>query len=150
MSRTPESTRYFQEHDVVSEITSESHCFGIFKPDAYTRNLVDEIERAIGSLGIQLTMRRSVELTPEDVMVVWSEITTPHVSRTIPYMTSAPVEIFATEGDDVSEQMRGLKYDIRSRYPSDNPVVSIMHTTDHDEELLRCMDHFFNSPRDTA
>lgn len=126
-----------------SPITSETHCFGIFKPDAISLGIVPNIELTIKGLGLAITHRRTEALTPEDVLLVWPAITTPHVSRTVPYMTSAPVEVFAVEGEAASERMLAVKHRFRQLYPSENPVISVMHTTDHDEELLPCLRRFF-------
>lgn len=124
-------------------ITSETYCFGIFKPDAISLGIVPDIELTIGGLGLAITHRRVEELTPEDVLLVWPAITTPHVSRTVPYMTSAPVEVFVVEGEAASERMLTVKKRFRQLYPSENPVISVMHTTDHDQELLPCLRRFF-------
>lgn len=130
-------------HIATDLLTSETHCFGIFKPDAISLSITSDIERSIGDLGLRMFNLRSILLTSDDVLAVWPVITTPHASRTVPYMTSAPVELFITQGDEASEKMLSVKRYFRQTYPDSNPVVSVMHTTDHDEELVRCVNYFF-------
>lgn len=135
---------FFRPNTQLASISSETHCFGIFKPDAIEQGIVPDIKRRIGDFGLQIIRNQFAELTPEEVLVVWPAIVTPHASRTIPYMTSAPVELFVVEGlHDVSQLMLSIKQDVRRQHPNPNPVISVMHTTDHDEELRRCHQYFF-------
>jgi nucleoside diphosphate kinase len=129
----------------VSRITSDQYCFGILKPDAIEAGIAPDIRQAIGAAGLRVTYDQpNVQLEVADVITIWT-IASPYTSRTVPYMTSGPVDLFIVEGAEASDRMLGIKRDFRSRYPSENPVVSVMHSTDHDAELVRCVDHFFGS-----
>lgn len=61
-------------------------------------------------------------------------------------MTERDVEVFGVEGENASERMRDIKRHFRRLYPDPNPVVSVLHSTEHDVELRRCNDHFFGTP----
>lgn len=140
----PEQTGFPPLTDVrIDErLSSEDHCFYIIKPDARDLCLEREVDRRIAQQGLSIVALRTALLTPDDVQTIWT-IANPHVSRTIPYMTSCDVVLGITEGSECSERMLKVKRSLRRDYPNPNPVITVIHTTDHDAELNRTVEHFF-------
>lgn len=124
-------------------LDSGERCFTIFKPDAIEKGLEKELCSRIAALGLHIVVQQRRLLVPDEVCTIWPQIIHPHVSRTVPYMTSRPVVLGLVAGENASDQMLELKRTIRAEHPSDNPVVSVIHTTSDNEELWRCVEHFF-------
>lgn len=127
-------------------LTPDTHAVAIYKPDAIERGLTRKIDSMIAGSGLTIVMRRDKHLSPNDVLQIWPEIPNSITSRTVPYMTASEVQGLLVTGEGaVTQTMLEIKQRVRERYMnSDNPVVSVIHTTDCASELEACIDLFFD------
>ncbi len=113
-------------------------CFVMFKPDAYEHGIVDTITQAIESLGYKIHLYRELHVSEQEVLGIWPNFYTEEWWRaTVDYLQRGKVGVGVVVGAGVSGKLCDLKRSLRARYPGSHKVVSVIHTSDNDEELKR-------------
>lgn len=133
-----------KSHDEGYEIIESPETEGVertllmIKPDAIEKDLVAEIFKFIEETGLEIEEQFERVLTEEIIYKFWPKIYGQDwIERSIAYLTSRPVIVCVLSGKGAIETMLSCKRNLRSQYPNDDPVVTVIHASDSAEEFSR-------------
>ncbi|MFI1988902.1 hypothetical protein [Actinoplanes sp. NPDC020271] len=123
-----------------------SAAFLLLKPDCLRTARTAPVAAAVTAEGLRVAYRRPVQLTGNDVRVLWSEYTDDgHVLMRAfldRYLCDGPSEAWLVTGPDAFEAARRVKRVIRSRY-ANGPFANLVHAAERPGELARQGNHLF-------